>query len=327
MKYRALELQLNAGKVTPTFITQEQPKLQTDQVTIKVAYSDINHKDFLALNPKSGVLRHYPQIPGIDAAGVVVASNQAHLPLGQKVLITGFDLGISWPGGYAEYITVPAKWVVKLPTNLSLAMAMQYGTAGFTAALSVQALLAQTLSKQTPLLITGATGGVGGWALAILKHLGYHHLTAVSRQAAATPYLTHLGAEQVITPDALKTIPAKPLQKQRFGGVIDAVGGDLLAAILPQVAYGGRIALSGNTGGNQLNTTTLPFILRHVQLIGIDSVYYPASQRQAVWQKLATSFKPTTTTLACTKIDFQDLATTLPTFTTNKPTGRYLIRF
>lgn len=327
MKYRALALQLDDGKVTPTLITQEQPKLQPDQVTIKVAYSDINHKDFLALNPKSGVLKRYPQIPGIDAAGVVVASNDANLPLGQKVLVTGFDLGISWPGGYAEYITVPAKWVVKLPAELSLAQAMQYGTAGFTAALSVQALLAQPIPKQTPLLITGATGGVGGWALAILKQLGYHHLTAVSRQAAAKPYLTRLGAEEVVTPDDLKLVPVKPLQKQRFGGVIDAVGGSLLSSILPQVAYGGRITLSGNTGGNQLVTTTLPFILRHVQLIGIDSVYYPASQRQAVWQKLATTFKPETTALTSTKINFQDLANVLPTFITNKQTGRYLIQF
>lgn len=326
MKYQALELQLNDTKVTPIFIEQQLPKLAADQVTVKVAYSDINYKDALTLNARSGVLRNYPQIPGIDAAGTVVASNSAAFKVDQKVLITGFDFGISAPGGYAEFITVPADWLVTLPEKLTPQEAMWYGTAGFTAALSVRALLKYDFSLDAPLMITGATGGVGGWATAILHQLGYRNLTAVSRNQAATDYLHQLGATMVITPDELADPRHKPLQKQKFSGVVDAVGGDLLAEILPQVSYSGIVALSGNAGGNKLATTTLPFILRGIRLQGIDSVSYPANKRDAVWQQLATDFKPANRELLQYKtIDFNQLPTTLANFLAEKHQGRTLV--
>ncbi len=326
MKYQALELQLNDTQVTPTFVEQELPQLAADQVTVKVAYSDINYKDALTLNSRSGVLRQYPQVPGVDAAGTVIASTSANFKVDQKVLLTGFDLGISWPGGYAEYITVPAKWLVALPENLSLQEAMWYGTAGFTAALSVRALLKYDFPLDAPLLVTGATGGVGGWATAFLHQLGYTDLTVVSRNPAASDYLHELGATNIVTPDELADARHKPLQKQKFVGVVDAVGGDLLAEILPQVSYSGIVALSGNAGGNKLATTTLPFILRGIRLQGIDSVSYPAAKRAAVWQQLATDFKPDNRALLHHAIiDFNELPTTLAEFLNKKHQGRTLV--
>ncbi|MFD1317544.1 YhdH/YhfP family quinone oxidoreductase [Loigolactobacillus zhaoyuanensis] len=327
MKYQALELQLNDTQVTPTFVEQQLPELAADQVTVKVAYSDINYKDALTLNSRSGVLRQYPQIPGIDAAGTVVASKSTAFKVDQKVLLTGFDFGISWPGGYAEFITVPAAWLVPLPQELSLADAMWYGTAGFTAALSVRALLKYNLPLAAPILVTGATGGVGGWAMAILHQLGYYNLTAVSRNVAATDYLQTLGANNVITPAELADPRQRPLQKQKFVGVIDAVGGTLLTDILPQVSYSGIVALSGNAGGNKLAATTLPFILRGIRLQGIDSVSYPTAKRAAVWQQLATDFKPTQAQLLQQNtVEFKQLPNALATFLAEKHHGRTLVR-
>ncbi|MFD0898617.1 YhdH/YhfP family quinone oxidoreductase [Loigolactobacillus binensis] len=328
MNYQALELHLEQDQVRPTFVHRQLPELAANQVSVKVAYSTINYKDALTLNPRSGVLRQYPQIPGIDAAGTVVASTSAAFAIGQKVLLTGFDFGISWPGGYAEYLTVPAAWLVPLPTLLTLAAAMWYGTAGFTAALSVQTLLQAQLPQNAPLLITGGTGGVGGWATAMLHQLGYTELTVVSRNSAAGDYLRQLGASHVISANELAAQQPKPLQKQKFAGAIDAVGGSLLAAILPQISYNGVVALSGNAGGNQLTTTTLPFILRNIQLQGIDSVAYPATKRRAIWQHLATDFQPANAALLQQNtVTFSQLPSALSHFIGTPHYGRTLVQF
>lgn len=263
-------------------------ELPQGEVTLRIAYSSINYKDALALTEKGGVLRSYPMIPGIDASGVVVESKDDRFCPGDKVIITSYGFGVSRPGGYSELQRVPADWLVKLPQNLTLKESMALGTAGFTAALSVQAIEEAGATPDSRVLITGASGGVGSTALAMLHQLGYTCLSAVSRKPEAREELTKLGADQIISPVELLPEKVKPLAKQQYDYVIDTVGGKLLAAILPMVCYGGAAALCGNAGGIQLNTTVLPFILRGVKLLGIDSVNTPMAQRIKLWQRLAT---------------------------------------
>lgn len=327
--YHALQLTAAGNQTTATWITQPQPTPQAGWTLIQVAYSDINYKDALTTDPRSGVIHHYPQTPGIDAAGTVLACPSGKFTPGTAVLLTGFDLGVKQAGGYAECLLVPDDWPQLLPTGITVREAMILGTAGFTAALSVQALLQNPLfkDKTQPILISGATGGVGGFALAILKQLGYQQLIACTRHPeSAHDYLMALGATTVISLTTLTEQPLKPLMKQQFTGYIDALGGTILNAILPQIRYGGTVAISGNAAGIKLTTTTLPFILRGIQLIGIDSVYYPAAQRAQIWQHLATDWRPThLEQFVNTTITRQQLATTLTDYLHQVKTGRILV--
>lgn len=269
--------------------TIDENQLPTGDVLVKVAYSDINYKDALAATEKGGVIRNYPMTPGIDLSGEIVESNDRHHPIGQEILVTGYGLGVTAPGGFSEYQRVPSEWLVKLPTGLTKKDAMIYGTAGFTAALCVEAL-EKNVAKDQPVIVTGASGGVGSVAIALLKKIGYQEIIAVSRKANATDWLRNLGATQIVTPAEITPEKARPLDKQNFGGLIDTVGGELLAALLPQLHYGGTAAICGNAGGIKLQTTVLPFILRGIQMIGIDSVNVPMAHRTQIWQKLATDW-------------------------------------
>lgn len=285
--FKALQVQQTpAVTLMETSLTTD--KLKQPGLLIKVAYSGINYKDALATIEKGGVIRKYPMTPGIDLAGIVVESDDEVYPVGTPVLATGFGLGVSVPGGFSQYQRVPAEWLVKLPANLSQKTAMIYGTAGFTAALAV-ATIEKRLTKKAPVVITGASGGVGSIALALLAEKGYKNLTAVSRKAEAVPLLTKLGATRVVTPADLALDTPTPLAKQQYSGVIDTVGGELLENLLPQISYGGIAALCGNAGGIKLKTTVLPFILRGITLQGIDSVNVPAADRPAIWAQLASS--------------------------------------
>lgn len=324
--YQALVLEQTDTTVSATYQTKLTPDLAKDGVLVKVAYSDINYKDRLAMNPKSGVLRHYPMTPGVDFAGEVVESDNPFFEAGDQVLCTGYETGITIAGGYAEYVKVPSEWLFKLPENLSLAETMQFGTAGFTAAIALSKLLRQafTADHDTPLLITGATGGVGSFALTILAQLGFTNLTATTRDLQQTDYLLHLGATHVINAADLTAGPLKALSHQTFTGVIDTLGGPVLAHILPQVCAGGFVATCGNAAGATLETTVMPFILRGITLAGIDSVYYPRKDRKELWQLLATTFKPEiwpTVNL----VAFSDLARELSQKT--HKTGRVLVAF
>lgn len=270
-------------------------QLSDGDTVIQVHYSGINYKDALATKYHSGVIQNYPIIPGIDLAGVVLeAPSDAPFKKGDSVLVTGYGTGVSHTGGFSEIARVPHEWVIPLPTHLSLKEAMTYGTAGFTAALAIQQLEnnGMLLTNQPRLLITGASGGVGSLAIAILHQLGYQHITAVSRKPSMKKFLENIGAENILSPDDLLTDKKRPLEKQTIDFAIDTVGGDLLSALLPHISYQGAVSLCGNAGGIKFGTTVLPFILRGVRLIGIDSVQASNELRTHIWERLANEMKP-----------------------------------
>ncbi|WP_057894539.1 YhdH/YhfP family quinone oxidoreductase [Lacticaseibacillus brantae] len=289
MTYQAWVVEAADNSVERTLQAVED-RAKDGDVRIKIAYSSLNYKDMLAMQPNGGVIRQYPLIPGIDLSGTVVESSDPRFAVGQAVLVTGYQLGTQHNGGLAEYARVPGDWIVPLPAGLSLREAMVYGTAGFTAALSLTALLQAGLQVTSRVLVTGASGGVGTVALRLLAQLGVQDLTAVVRKPEQVAFVQDLGAKHVLMADDL-TLPDKPLAKQRFDFVLDTVGGPLAAALIPQVALHGAMTLCGNAGGVTLNTTVLPFILRGISVIGIDSVTATADQRRMIWQHLATDWR------------------------------------
>ncbi|WP_405159800.1 oxidoreductase [Nocardia sp. NBC_01499] len=262
------------------------------EVTIKVHFSSANYKDGLAITPGGGVVRKYPIIPGIDITGEVVSSEDDDFTPGDLVVAHGYDIGVSQNGGFAEYARVPADWVVKLD-GLSPRDAAALGTAGFTAGLSVQSLLDSGLTPESgSVLVTGATGGVGSVSIDILSGLGYE-IIASTGKADAGDLLSELGANEIIgrlpeDPDA----KPRPLNKARWAAAVDSVGGKSLAYILSAIGYGGAVAASGLTGGSGLPTTVLPFILRGVTLLGIDSVFVPIEKRRELWTRLGNELRP-----------------------------------
>ncbi len=268
-------------------IEQEKPDLAAQEVLVKVEYSDVNYKDALAASETGGVIRSYPMTPGIDLSGIVVESRDERYKIGDPVLVTGYGLGVSHPGGYSQYQKVPGDWLVPLPANLTSRQAMILGTAGFTAALCVNALIAQGMTKTDKVIVTGASGGVGSVAIALLHKLGFTSVSALTRKPDANSWLTDLGATEILSPDELFPEKTKPLGKQQIDYLIDTVGGAQLSKLLPLITYNGAAALCGNAGGIKIETTVLPFILRNIQLIGIDSVNVPHAERQPIWQQLA----------------------------------------
>jgi len=266
--------------------------LPPDGALIAVEWSSVNYKDALASTADGKVARISPLIPGIDLAGTIADAGDSSLPVGAPVIAHGYDIGVSRHGGYAERARVPADWIVPLPDGLSLREAMVIGTAGYTAALSIVALEARGLTAADgPVLVTGATGGVGSMAVSILSTRGYE-VVASSGKPDAESYLRGLGAANVI-PRADLSAEGKPLQKGEWSAAVDCVGGTTLANVLARLRPGGAVAASGNTGGAGLATTVLPFILRGVALLGIDSVQTPIEHRREVWDRLATDLKPT----------------------------------
>ncbi|MFI6871118.1 oxidoreductase [Nocardia sp. NPDC050406] len=261
-------------------------------VTIKVHYSSANYKDALAITPRGGVVREYPIIPGIDLTGEVASSEDPAFAPGDLVVAHGYDIGVAHHGGFAEYARVPAEWVVKLE-GLTPREAAALGTAGFTAAMSVQALLDRGLTPESgPVLVTGATGGVGSVAVDMLAALGFE-VVASTGKTDAGDRLAELGANSVIgrlpeDPDA----KIRPLAKAQWAGAVDSVGGRSLAYILSSIRYGGAVAVSGLTGGPELPTTVMPFILRGVALLGVDSAHMPIGPRRDLWARMSKDLKP-----------------------------------
>ncbi|MDR5659967.1 acryloyl-CoA reductase [Serpentinicella sp. ANB-PHB4] len=266
--------------------------LPEGEVTIKVAYSSVNYKDGLASIPNGNIVSSYPFVPGIDLSGVVVDSKDDQFKEGDEVIVTSYGLGVSHYGGYSEYARVPAKWVVPLPEGLTLKEAMAYGTAGFTAALSVYRLEKQGLNPDMgPILVSGATGGVGSIAVSILAKKAYHVIASTGK-ASEHSYLKELGAAEIISREALRPEKIRPLNKQKWAGAVDPVGGETLSYILTATQYGGAVAVSGLTGGPKVPTTVMPFILRGVSLLGVDSVECPMEIRKPLWERMATDLKP-----------------------------------
>ncbi len=324
-KFRALVVEENVdGVFTRTVRERYVSELPAGEVLIRVEYSSLNYKDALSASGNRGVTRNYPHTPGIDAAGTIVASTVEEVRPGDSVIVTSYDLGMNTSGGFGQYIRVPACWVVPLPSGLTLKESMILGTAGLTAGLSVSKVVAGVSPEEGPVLVTGATGGVGSVAVAILAKLGYE-VIAVSGKADAETYLKGLGAKEVIDRGQLTDQGARPLLKVRWAGVIDTVGGDMLAAAIKATQPGGIVTCCGNVASAELNLTVYPFILRGITLCGIDSQRCPMKLRQKVWAKLADAWKLDAMERLCHVSTLEELSDHIDAMLQGQRKGRTLV--
>ncbi len=281
-----------AGLVHSGMALRSLDDLPPGDVLIRVAYSSLNYKDAMAATGHRGIVRRFPHVPGVDVAGTVVQSGAVGIAVGDTVIVTGFDQGASRWGGWAEYVRVPHDWIVPVPAGLTLRESMILGTAGFTAALCVDALQKHDVQPESgPVVVTGATGGVGSVAVAILAKLGYD-VAAVTGKPSAAEYLTQLGAKRIVPRGEVDDKRDRALLSEVWAGAIDAVGGNILGTILRSLKHGGCVAACGLAGGNDLPVTVYPFILRAVTLAGIDASWCPRAARDQAWQRLATAWKP-----------------------------------
>lgn len=301
--------------------------LPEDEVLVKVAYSSINYKDSLATIPNGNIVDTYPFVPGIDLAGVVVSSSDARFKEGDKVIATSYEIGVSHFGGFSEYARISAQWIVPLPKGLTLKEAMIIGTAGFTAALSIQRLEENNSSPEKgKVLVTAATGGVGSFAISILSTLGYQ-VEASTGKESEEQYLKKLGATSIVSREEVFDGKIKTLGKQKWAAAVDSVGGEPLASLLGQIQYGGSVGVIGLTAGTKLPTSVFPFILRGVNILGIDSVYCPMDTRLKVWDRLATDFKPANLNeFIQQEVTLEQLPDVLPTLLQGQARGRTLVK-
>ena len=300
--------------------------LSQGEVLIKAAYSSVNYKDALAMTGKGKIIRGFPCIGGIDVAGTVVESSDKRFREGDKVLVTGYELGTGHDGGYSEYTRVPADWVIPLPESMTTFEAMAIGTAGFTAALCIQRL---EDNHQTPesgqFVVTGATGGVGNFAIDILSSLGYE-VVAVTGKNNKNELLTELGATHILDRNNIK-LDGPPMEKGQWGGAIDNVGGDILAWLTRTTKPWGNIASVGLAGGSQLNTTVMPFILRGVSILGITSSGCPTAYRQPLWERLSTDLAPNHLDKIVTNIiSLEELPETCSKMLSGETSGRTVVK-
>lgn len=318
------------GKVSGRVVECELDELAAGEVLIKAAFSSVNYKDALAATGSGKILRRFPLIGGIDVAGVVessTAGQDGRVPFerGVPVLVTGYDLGVAHDGGYAGYVRVPASWVVPLPPELSAFEAMAIGTAGFTAALSIVEMERNGLAPANgPVLVTGATGGVGSLAVQCLAARGYE-VTALTGKPQEEQYLRGLGARHILARQALQ-MGTRPLEKATWAGAVDPVGGSTLGWLTRTMLPQGCIASSGLTGGTELQTTVMPFILRGVKLLGIDSVQCPMPMRREVWRRLASDLRPAKLGDSAHQITLHELPSAFETLLKGQARGRYVVK-
>jgi putative YhdH/YhfP family quinone oxidoreductase len=328
-RFRALVAEKDDDGVRRALRDLSPDDLPDGDVTVRVGWSSVNYKDALAVSPKGRVAKTYPLVPGIDLAGEVIESDGGDLAPGTTVLAHGHEIGVGQHGGYAEVARVPADWVIPLPDGLSARDAMALGTAGFTAAMSVVRLEEHGLSPENadrPVLVLGATGGVGSVAVGILAARGYE-VHAATGKAAEADFLRGLGATEILTREETSAGSDRPMEKQRWAAVVDPVGGAATAYALRTTRYGGAVALSGLTGGTDLATTVFPFILRAVSLLGIDSVETPADVRRTVWERLATDLRPNGLEDQITReLALDDLDPFLDEVLAGKALGRTVVR-
>ncbi|QGQ93975.1 acryloyl-CoA reductase [Paenibacillus psychroresistens] len=326
MYFQALIIDKVENEVLVQSRTLQWNDLPEGELLIKVAYSSMNYKDALACSANGNIVKSYPFVPGVDLAGIIVASGDDRFKEGDEVIVTGYGLGVTHYGGFSEYARLPAEWALKLPKNLTLKEAMIIGTAGFTAALSVYELVENGVgTADGPTLVTGATGGVGSMSVAILAKLGYE-VVASSGKPEMIEHLLQLGASRVIMRSELIKDPIRALDKQLWAGAIDCVGGQALASLLPSIQYGGTVAISGMTGGADLSTSVFPFILRGIRLIGIDSVQVKMSKREKVWEKLASDFKPLLFENMAEEITLGQVMDYVPVILAGKSRGRIVVK-
>jgi acrylyl-CoA reductase (NADPH) len=324
--FNAFRIHEDGGKISARFEQLTLDDLSPGEVVIRVAYSDINYKDALAATGAGKILRRYPLVGGIDLAGVVVSSEDPRYGSGDTVLVTGGGLSETVDGGYAELARVRGDSVIPMPPGLDTRSAMQLGTAGFTAALAIHRMERNGQAPSGgPVVVTGATGGVGSIAIDMLSARGYE-VIAVSGKPQATGYLQSLGASKVIARGELAP-GTKPLEAARFAGAIDNVGGETLAGLTRQVDFSGNIASIGLTGGHELRTTVMPFILRGINLLGINSTATARAERLEVWRRIATDLRPRHLARSASRIiEFADLPNSFQAYLDGKVTGRTVVR-
>jgi NADPH2:quinone reductase len=323
--FKAYRIFEEAGKPAGRIVDVTLDEMSPGEVVIKASHSSVNYKDALAATGAGKVVKRFPVTGGIDVAGTVETSSDARFRRGDPVLVTGYDLGVSHDGGYAAYVRAPASWVLPIPPPLTSFDAMAIGTAGLTAGLSIAELEHNGLRPHNgPVVVTGATGGVGSLGVACLAALGYP-VTALTGKDTAHDYLRSLGASEIL-PRAKIQPDARPLGKSTWAGAIDAVGGDILGWLTRTMMYGGAIACSGLTAGIELRTTVMPFILRAVKLIGIDSAACPLDRRREVWRRLASDMKPANLQGIAREITLNELPDAFDTLLAGAARGRYVVK-
>lgn len=298
--------------------------LPDGDVLVRVSFSSLNYKDALSATGNRGVTRKYPHTPGIDAAGTVEESCNKAFHTGDAVIVTSYDLGMNTSGGFGQYIRVPADWIVPLPKGLTLKESMIYGTAGFTAGLSVFSLTHTVKPEDGEVLVTGATGGVGSIATAILNKLGYH-VVAVSGKPDAAAFLSRLGAKRVVTREDVSDESRRPLLKGIWAGVVDTVGGNILATAIKSTQPWGAVTTCGMVASPDLPLTVFPFILRGIKLLGIDSQNCPMEHRQKIWKKLATNWKIDQLQSICQEVSLKELNSMIDTILKGGIKGRTVV--
>ena len=290
MQYSAYYVEEKDGAFSASISKLELKIPEDGFVQIKVSYSSLNYKDALSASGNKGVTRNYPFVPGIDAAGTIADANSSIFKEGDEVLVTGYDMGMNTPGGFGEYINVPARWVVKKPSTLTSVEAMSLGTAGLTAAASVLKIHESSQESDLPVLVSGATGGVGSIGVMLMSKLG-KEVSALTGKSSSIDFLQSIGATNVIMRDEYLESPSKPMERPLFSSAIDTVGGNILSKMLPQISPHGVVACCGNVAGIEVNTTVFPFILRGITLAGIDSAESTLEFKTILWKKFADEWK------------------------------------
>ena len=313
------------GKFTREITTRKLDSLPAGEVLLNVKYSSLNYKDALSAIGNRGVTRNYPHTPGVDAAGIVEHSESGKFESGDKVIVHGYDLGMDTSGGFGQYVRVPADWVVNLPAGLDLKESMMYGTAGFTAAQSVLRIVEGGVSHEDgKILVTGATGGVGSMAVAVLAKAGYS-VTASTGKKGQEQFLADLGAEEVIGREDLTDPSGRLLLKGQWAGVVDTVGGEILATAIKSTGQRGVVTTCGNVASHELSTNVYPFILRGVTLAGIDSASCPMERRRLVWEKISGEWKLDTLERICRTVSLEYLDPEIDVILKGGQVGRVVV--
>jgi putative YhdH/YhfP family quinone oxidoreductase len=324
--FKAYRIFEEGGQVAARIVDMTRDELDPGEVLIRTAFSSVNFKDALAATGKGRIIRRFPCVGGIDGCGRVEESSDARFRKGDAVIATSYDIGVAHDGGYAQFMRVPAGWVVPLPKGMSLFESMALGTAGYTAGLAVERMEHEGLTPQSgKVIVTGATGGVGSVAIDILAAAGYH-VVALTGKEAETDYLKRLGAREVMLRSTLDLAKIKPLDRATWAGAVDNLGGDVLAWLASTMQIGGTLASVGLAASHTLNTTVMPFILRGVNLLGVDSVNTPMPLRQKVWERLATDLKPRHLNDMVTTVSLAELGPVFDRLMQGQAKGRTVVK-
>ncbi len=325
--YKALVV----SEIEPNVFVREIKNIKTDSlpsgdVLINVKYSSLNYKDALSANGHKGITRKYPFTTGIDAAGIVVESNSSKINVGDEVIVTGFDLGMNTSGGFGQYIRVPAEWVVPLPKNLTLQESMMYGTAGFTVGVCINELIRHDITPDKgKILVTGATGGVGSLAVAMLSKIGYE-VTASTGKSDSYDFLKQLGASEIISREEVIDKSGKPMLAGKWAGMIDNVGGDALTSSIKSIKQRGCVCILGNVSSDKFESTVYPFLLRGISLAGIDSASRLMDERLGIWDKISTIWKIENMNLIIREVGLDSLSFEIDKILRGGQKGRVLVR-